>query len=403
MTGLADLVRPVDPTAVLELFPAAPPRLLAVGEPTHRSPELLALRNDLFRGLVKHHGYRTIALETDCLGGLLVDEHVTTGAGDLDDVVARGLSHGWGSLPGNRDLVRWMRAFNAGRPAQDHVRFAGVDGPLEIDAAASPRAALTAVHAFLAAGGDLGLLPCTADELDRLLGQDAAWTEPAAMVDPARSVGRSAQARELRRVADDLATLLDADAPGLVAAAGREAWHTARLRARTATALLRYHSWMADPSDARMPWLLRVRDTIMADNLLALAERGPVLAWAHTSHLRRGASHMTLWGHDRLRWWGAGAQVATRLGDAYGYLAVAVGTVRNQGVAAPAPETVEGALHALPGTALPAGRGLVDARRLADVLGSVPVPRESSWFGYAPLDHLGETDGVLFVRDVVAG
>lgn len=403
MTRLTDLVRPADPTSVLELFPVDPPRVLAVGEPTHRSPELLTLRNDLFRRLVEQHGYRTIALETDCLAGLLVDEHVTTGAGDLDDVVARGLSHDWGTLPGNRDLVRWMRAFNAGRPAHDHVRFAGVDGPLEIEAAASPRDPLTAVHAALAAHGDARVLPCTAEELDRLLGADEEWTEPAAMFDPARSIGRSPRARELRRIADDLAALVDAEGPGLVAAAGDDAWHTAHLQARTAVALLRYHSWMAEPSDARMAWLLRVRDTVMADNLLALAERGPVLAWAHTSHLRRGASHMTMWGHDRLRWFGAGAQVATRLGSRYGYLAVAVGTVANQDVAPPAAGTVEGALHALPDRVLPDGRGLVDARRLADVLGSAPVPRESSWFGYAPLDHLAEADGVLFVRGVTAG
>lgn len=405
--GLADLLRPADAGSLLDLFPDRP-RVLALGEPTHRSPELLALRNDVFRELVEHHGYRTIALETDCLRGLLVDEHVTTGAGALEDVVAAGLSHDWGSLSGNRDLVAWMRAFNADRPAHDQVRFAGFDGPLEIEAAASPRAALAGLHAYLAAHVDAALLPCTADALDRLVGPDERWTEPAAMFDPARSVGRSAQARELRLVADDLAALLDAQGPGLVRATGREAWETAGLRARTATGLLRYHFWTAEPSEARMPWLLRVRDTMMAQNLLALAERAPVLVNAHTSHLRRGASHLTMWGHDRLEWWGAGAQVSARLGTGYGtrygtgygYAAVAVGTVANQGVQAPPADTVEGALYTLPSS----DRSVVDARRLADALGGV-VPRESSWFGYAPLDagHLAEADGIVFVRDVTAG
>ena len=74
----------------------------------------------------------------------------------------RGFSHGFGASAANRELVRWMRAFNEGRPAADRLRFAGFDGPLEITGGASPRQALTALHAHLAARVDPDLLPCTA-------------------------------------------------------------------------------------------------------------------------------------------------------------------------------------------------------------------------------------------------
>ena len=383
----------------------ARPRLLALGEPTHGAETLLSLRNELFQQLVEQEGYRTITLESDCLAGLLVDDYVTTGEGDLDEVMERGLSHEWGAFPANRELVRWMRAYNEGRPAADQVRFAGFDGPLEITGAASPRPVLTALHDYLSARLDTDLLPCTPAVLDRLIGPDARWTDPEAMMDPSRSAGQSTEARELRLLADDLATLLDAYAPELIATSSPGEWDRARLYGRTATGLLRYHFWMAEPSPTRMTWLLGIRDSMMAANLLALAERGPALVNAQNSHLQRHRSTMSMWGHPRLEWWGAGALVSARLGGEYAFVATAVGTIRGQGVDAPPSDTVEGLLYALG-----EDRAVVDARGLAAALSAgtgdtPPAARVSPWFGYSPLDpeHLAGTDALVFVRDVQPG
>ncbi|MGW4295527.1 erythromycin esterase family protein [Micromonospora chersina] len=395
--GITDTAHAVDAAVVMGLLPARP-RLLALGEPTHGEEVLLDLRNELFRQLVEREGYRTIAVESDCLMGLLVDDHVTSGAGDLDEVMDRGFSHEWGAFPGNRDLVRWMRAYNEGRPASERVRFAGFDGPLEITAAASPRQALTALHDYLAARVDAGLLPCTAETLDRLLGADDRWTEPAAMMDPSRSVGRTPEARDLRLVADDLVALLDAQTPHLIATSTPDEWDRARLYGRTATGLLRYHSSMADTSPSRMARLLAVRDSMMAANLLALAERGPTLVHAHNSHLQREKSTMRMGGLP-VQWWSAGALVSPHLGEGYAFLATALGTIRHRGVETPPPDTLEGHLYALP-----RDRYVVDPHRLAAVLGdAVPAPRVSPWFGYAPLDpaHLTGIEGLVFVKDAV--
>lgn len=395
---IKDTVHPLDSAAIMSLLPGRP-RVLALGEPTHGAETLLGLRNELFQQLVEQEGYRTIALETDCLAGLLVDDYVT-GEGDLtlDQVMERGFSHEWGALPGNRDLVAWMRSSNNGRPAADRLRFAGFDGPLEISGAASPCAVLTLLHDYLSARVDVGLLPCSAEALDRLIGADGRWTEPAAMMDPARSVGRTAQARELRLVADDLVTLLAAHTPHLIASSSPEDWERACLYGRTATGLLRYHFWMADTSPSRMTWLLGVRDTMMAANLLAIAERGPVLVNAQNSHLQRGRSTITMWDHPQLEWWGAGAIVSAGLGTEYAFLATALGTIRHEGVGAPPSDTVEGLLYALPGQG-----AVVDAPRLAAVRGEAPpAARVSPWFGYSPLDptQLARIDGIVFVKDV---
>ncbi|MFF3771098.1 erythromycin esterase family protein [Streptomyces sp. NPDC002232] len=395
-TDIKHTTHAVAAAALMGMLPARP-GLLALGEPTHGEDALLDVRNALFRELVEREGYRTIALETDCLRGLTVDDHVTSGTGSLDDAMEHGLSHGWGASAANRELVRWMRAFNEGRPSADRLRFAGFDGPLEITGAESPRRALTSLHGYLADRVDADLLPCASGTLAELLGADERWTEPAAMMDPARSVGRSAEADRLRLIADDLAALLDAQRPHLVAVSSPEEWDRARLYARTALGLLRYHHGMADPSPARLSRLVAVRDLMMSRNLLALAERGPTLVYAHNGHLQRRRSSMRMGGR-LLEWWGAGALVSAELGADYAFVATALGTIRHQGVDEPAPDSVEGLLYALAEES-----SLVDARRLSSALGDERPPRrESPWFGYAPFDpaHLADCDGMVFVRDV---
>ncbi|WP_328688687.1 erythromycin esterase family protein [Streptomyces phaeochromogenes] len=398
-TDIKDAVHAVhafDAAAVMRLLPARP-RLLALGEPTHGEDTLLDLRNELFQQLVEQEGYRTIAIESDCMMGLVVDDYVTSGTGTLDEVMEHGFSHGWGASAANRELVRWMRAHNDGRPASERLRFAGFDGPLEITAAASPRQALTALHDYLSTWVDADLLPCTTETLDHLLGADDRWTDPAAMLDPSQSVGQSAEAGRLRLLADDLVALLDAQTPHLITTTSRDDLDRARLYGRTATGLLRYHHSMADTSPARMTRLCALRDLMMSHNLLAVAARGPALVHAGNSHLQREKSSMQMW-QGRVEWWSAGALVSAQLGKEYAFVATALGTIRHQGVDTPPPNTLEGLLCELPDD-----RYVINAPRLTTALGNtLPTPRVSPWFGYAPFDpaHLANSDGIVFVRDV---
>jgi erythromycin esterase-like protein len=383
---IKDAARPLDGAAVSAFLRSLParPLLLGLGEARHFVGELGELRNEVFRYLAGHEGYRALAVESDCLMGLVVDEYVTTGAGTLDDVMERGFSHGFGAWPANRELVQWMRAYN--EEHEDKLRFFGFDAPLEYWAA-SPRQALTALWALL--DGPLCRAVVTGEDLDALLGPDERWSDEAAAADPSRSAGRSADALRLRLIADDLVALLGTQAPAL-SARDRE---LAALYGRTAAGLLRYHYWMADASPARWTRLSALRDAMMADNLLALARHGPALVFASNLHLQRDESVMPF-GGQQLQWWSAGAITAAHLGERYAFLASALGTA---GGDVPAPGTVEGVLSALPWD-----RSLVDARRLAEAAGGL-VPRASRDFAYFPLDpaRLAMTDGVVFVREAV--
>src|SRR4051794_41293722 len=105
--AVKDAAHAVDAATVMGLL-SARPRLLALGEPTHGEDVLLDLRNDLFRQLVEEEQeeeqerYRTITIESDCMMGLVVDDYVTSGTGTLDDIMARGFSHGFGASAANR-------------------------------------------------------------------------------------------------------------------------------------------------------------------------------------------------------------------------------------------------------------------------------------------------------------
>src|SRR6266480_5379897 len=58
---------------------------------------------------------------------------------------------------------------------------------------------------------------------------------------------------------------------------------------------------------------------MMAASLLAIAERGPPLAYAHNGHLQREKSTMRMGGLP-LEWWSAGAIVSAQLGEGYAFL-----------------------------------------------------------------------------------
>ncbi|MGW0807667.1 erythromycin esterase family protein [Nonomuraea sp. NPDC002799] len=383
---IKDTARPLDGASVSAFLRSLParPLLLGLGEATHRVAALPELRNEILRHLVEHEGYRSIAIESDCLMGLIVDDYVTTGTGTLDDVMERGFSHGFGASPANRELVRWMRAYNEEHDGK--LRFFGFDGPLEYWAA-SPRQALTALYGLLD-----GPLPCTRETLDTLLGPDERWSNEATVMDPSQSIGRSADARRLRLIADDLVALLDMQTPRLSAADGKRA----ALYGRTAVGLLRYHHGMADTSPARIMRLSALRDAMMAGNLRAVAGHGPALVFAHNLHLQRNKSLMRFGDDQTLEWWSAGAIAGTHLGDRYAFLASAIGTLDAD---VPPPDTVEGILSELPW-----GRSLIDARHLADAV-TRPSPRISPDHAYFPLDpaHLGMIDGIVFLKESVNG
>ncbi|MDA3626558.1 erythromycin esterase family protein [Saccharopolyspora sp. WRP15-2] len=379
----ADLGRVLDELLAAR---AEPPVLLGLGEPTHGIEAFPLLRNEIL-GLLVERGYRSIALETDIFAASAVDDYVNGAAADIDDVLATGFSHRFGAVPGNRELVEWLRAHNADRAPQDRVRFHGFDAPVEFAAAPSPRRALTSVSEYLPAA----LRPESVGDLDALLGEEADWTNEAAMYDPAASVGGSDRARALRVVADDLASALRRAAPAL-RPADPAGYDHALAHARTALGLLRYHAAMASSGPDRIGALLALRAEMMAENLLAIAaeeqQRGPTLVFAHNVHLQPAQSRMPV-GGDIASWGSAGALVGIALGERYVFVATDANPNSD-------PDTLQGVL-----AEATTRRALFPAPALRAALASSIGAGEPIVQGHIPLTpaDLDGADAVIFVAD----
>ncbi|HEV7127153.1 MAG TPA: erythromycin esterase family protein [Ktedonobacterales bacterium] len=383
--------------------------LLGLGEALHGGEDVLLLRNRLFQQLVAAHGYSAIALESSMPRSRLVNDYVA-GRGPASYAAVRdaGFSHGFGQLTANQELVEWMRHYNATASPRVPLQFYGFDSPTEMMGSDSPRQVLYVVLDYLTAIDDaLGqeYRQC----IDPLLGDDSAWANPAAMMDPTQSIGRSANASALRIETEELLADLRIRRPELVASSDEARYAEALHSATVATQLLTYHAGVARASSDRTARLLGLRDAMMADNLAYLVARergrGHVLAFAHNSHLRRGKAEWQL-GADLYHWWPAGAHLHVLLGPRYAVIGSAVGESPANGIATPEAGTLESRLTAVPGPIrlLPTHRGhALPAAAIAALptrSGSVKNP---SYFALTPqsltdFDWLAVFDTTVYSR-----
>lgn len=286
-------------------FVSASCELVALGEPTHREPSFGFARNELFAQLVDR-GFRSIALETDRVAALIVDDFVRNGVGSLDTAMSEGFSHNFGEQAANRELVAWMREYNRDRPPLERLAFHGFDAPMENPDAPSPRRFLEHARDYLRLDLDLA----------QLLGADERWDRAEAIMDPTVSIGATAEAERLREIADDMLLALYARAPELIAATSRAAWLNAEIHLTAGLCLLRYHRQAVHQGDerVRLSGLLDIRETAMAQNLFDIrnieARRGGTMVGAHNAHLQRNQGTIHMAGMD-FGWFGAGAIVGS--------------------------------------------------------------------------------------------
>ncbi|MCO1581619.1 erythromycin esterase family protein [Crossiella sp. SN42] len=364
--------------------------LVALGEPTHQEPAFGHLRNELFAQLAAH-GFRSIALETCRVAALAVNDYVQEGIGTLDSVLAEGFTHNFGELAANRELVAWMREYNEGRPPADRLACHGFDAAMETFSVPSPRRFLEHARDYL--GLDL--------DFAALLGADEQWSDTAAVMDPDQSPGATPEAVRARVLADELLTMLDQCAPGLIATTSRAAWERARVHLTAGLDLLRYHYLAAQQIESNERWgrLSATRDTFMARNILDIrgleARRGGTLLGAHNLHLQTRQSHMAM-GPLTISWLSAGAMVAALTQERYTFVAGSLGRSAKIGLGEPHPDTYEAELQERFAT-----WGLTKAEAIAPAEVRTDMTPQQ---GYFPLDefNLGGAAAVLHVSDGAA-
>ncbi|MFF9853250.1 erythromycin esterase family protein [Streptomyces litmocidini] len=117
-------------------------KVVGLGEATHSSAEFFTTKHRVFEHLVESRGFTTFALEANWSTGLLVDEWVRTGRGDIRAIMRDEFQESYRlwNTEEYLDLLLWMREHNRRHP-EHQVRFMGNDlgyaGPNLFDAVTS--------------------------------------------------------------------------------------------------------------------------------------------------------------------------------------------------------------------------------------------------------------------------
>jgi erythromycin esterase len=270
--------------------------VVALGEGVHLAAQPLEFRNRLFRHLVETQGFTAIAIESGIVESRDVHDYVRGAAGALDDVVRRGLTWTFDRLPQNRDLVEWLRAYNADPQHLHKVNFYGFDlpgSPSEPDANRGNDVALVECLKFLTRVDPQAVRKFHA-RLDRFLPRlrfYASGRPPTISYNSLTQTERD----ELTATIADLVTLLERNESPYVAATTVEDYqwaYRAALGARQVDGWLRQFPLHYRPGVTQARALIAAGDTRdrgMADNLQWIIEQegplGKVLIFAHTVHL----------------------------------------------------------------------------------------------------------------------
>lgn len=326
-------------------------KLLGFGEALHGSEEILRLRNRLFQRLVEKHGFSAIAIESSFPRAHLTNQYVSgNGPESYNQIQDTGFGQAFGKLEANRELVEWMKEYNANPGHRLKLRFYGLDIPSGTVGIGSPAQVLFFALDYLTSI-DQAKTKAQYERIKNLIGQDSDWENPAAHLDPTQSIGLSPAANALRLETEDLITELQTRRPELVEKTGQDRYSEALQHAIVARGLLNFHASMAKTTSSYAE-RLGIRDVLQADNLLYMVsrerDRGKVLAFAHNSHLKKGQAEWQLWS-ELIRWWPAGSQLSQILGEAYAVIGTAVGSSEENGIGQSEDNTLEARLTATPG------------------------------------------------------
>jgi erythromycin esterase len=307
--------------------------ILSLGEALHGGEEILQFRNRLFQRLVENHGYSAIAIESSFPRSRIANDFVI-GKNPLsyEAIQDSGFSHGFGRFTGNRDLLEWMREYNA-NPAAQKIRFYGFDAPTDMSAD-SPRHLLNFVLDYFSSIDSI-----EADKhrvsIESLLGDDALWENPDIAMNPSLGRGLSTEASALRIDTENLISTLHERSPELIAAKGLESFKEAIHYAVQARQLLTYHAALATLSSMRQGHLLSIRSAMMTYNMNYIASRelprGKVLVFAHNTHLQRSKVEWQF-GAEQVHWWPVGAHLNALFASRYASIASAVGSSPENGI-----------------------------------------------------------------------
>lgn len=131
-SALAKVVQPLSlnvqaPSSDLGFLKAlAQARVIGVGEGSHGTHEHFLLKARIFKVLAQQYGFTALAFESNMAGGEAVNAYISGPSDDLGAAVA-GLGFVVWRNEDIRDLLVWMRNYNAGRVNKVPLKFVAID------------------------------------------------------------------------------------------------------------------------------------------------------------------------------------------------------------------------------------------------------------------------------------
>jgi erythromycin esterase len=263
-------------------------RILSLGEVIHRGHQPLEFRNEVIKYAVSHLGFTAVAIESGFTESAAVDSFIHGGAGDVDSIMRAGITWNFGTLPENRELVLWLREYNA--HAARPVHFYGFDmtGADPANLADFYFGAPLAVRAALNYLQEVA--PSSAadvkSDLDPLMNRFTPYGYAEYSVEE-RTRLRAGLRKLAHVLAVDSSRYVGASSPSSYAWAARNAWMALRLDELLAMGV------STSPPIERARTVFR--DSLMAEDIRWIlrteGDGGRVVVFAHNAHLMNVPQH----------------------------------------------------------------------------------------------------------------
>ena len=138
-------------------------RIVGMGEACYGSRSFFEMRQRIFRYMVEQYGCRAMGVEANLAETADLDRYITTGAGDVSELIkAKTTSWAWRTEE-LRDLLEWMKNYNSGKSQSEMIHYLGIDCRSWVNSAEWLR-----VYLEQAAPQYLGQVSSTLDALDTL-------------------------------------------------------------------------------------------------------------------------------------------------------------------------------------------------------------------------------------------
>ena len=275
-------------------------RIVGVGESRHDTREQLLLKGMLVRYLVEELDFRVLILEESVPHAESLDRYVTSGEGDLRDLMNR--LAGWYLWDTEEmlEVFRWVRNFNEDREPDKQVRIFGVD-------ITAPALGVQGVLDSLEMAGVDTRLDARALGLDIQQGDfwPTTWERYAAFSDQRR--------QELGNNYEELIGVVTAKKTEIIASLSEEAYERVLFMAEIGRAGNSFFSSISREEGGA------IRERWMAQTTMRILNRETpgekAILWAHNLHVAKSSFRMPGLAEGALE--PMAVQLYEELGDAY--------------------------------------------------------------------------------------